>query len=456
MKIFRVLPFIVLCVFCSAQWSASAEFQPIGTDAMSMGGAGVAAASGSYATYYNPALLAVPTHGMVICVSPGIGFRESNLVDSVDTLADIQIEDTLGELESPDDFDYTNLNVNFLPGDRVNIQGDLPGSIQSDFQTITKHLRILSDSNGLQLMPSMSLGIQAGQWGFGAYGLSEATATSVIARDKLDIIVKTEENGQTFYVEYDPATNEFSQQDRAAYEARSLEYAIENNETYLKITGLSYVEIPIGYGHQFQTEYGDISVGSAVKIMPGWTYSAIIDIDTESDDIVEEFEESEETDTAWGLDLGFLYSHPAVPGFSTGLVFKNINTPEFDTSGTETLEVDPQARIGFAYRMWENRITLALDADLTTNETYIPGYDTRFIGGGVNFHPYSWLSLRGGLMQNVAETDEGIILTGGLGFGLKWLQLDLGGQYSTKSGEFDGNEIPRYGRVQLALVSKWG
>jgi hypothetical protein len=100
-------------------------------------------------------------------------------------------------------------------------------------------------------------------------------------------------------------------------------------------------------------------------------------------------------------------------------------------------------------------LTLAFDMDLTTNKTYIPNYDARFVGGGVAFHPASWFSVRGGLMENLKESDEGLIYTAGLGFGLKWFQLDLAGEVSSKKGEYDGNQIPRYARVQLALVSKW-
>ena len=69
------------------------EFQPLGFKSMSMGGAGVASASGSYAAYYNPALLAVHKHGLEIAISPGIAYREINLVDSIDTLAALEIVD---------------------------------------------------------------------------------------------------------------------------------------------------------------------------------------------------------------------------------------------------------------------------------------------------------------------------------------------------------------------------
>ena len=58
-------------------------------------------------------------------------------------------------------------------------------------------------------------------------------------------------------------------------------------------------------------------------------------------------------------------------------------------------------------------------------------------------------------MSNMKESVEGTVLTGGLSLGVKWLQIDVAGQYSMKEGEFDGSKIPRYSKVQIALVSKW-
>ncbi len=58
-------------------------------------------------------------------------------------------------------------------------------------------------------------------------------------------------------------------------------------------------------------------------------------------------------------------------------------------------------------------------------------------------------------MRNIQESDDGTIYTAGLGFGLKWIQLDITGQASDKKAEYEGDEIPRYLRVQVALVSKW-
>ena len=93
--------------------------------------------------------------------------------------------------------------------------------------------------------------------------------------------------------------------------------------------------------------------------------------------------------------------------------------------------------------------------DITNNKTFIQGYESQFIGAGAGFHPYSWLCFRTGIMDNIRESHEGTILTAGLGIGVKWLQLDIAGQMSTKKTEYDRKDIPRYAQVQICLLSKW-
>ena len=412
------------------------EFQPIGFESASMGGAGVASAKGSYAPYYNPALLAEHKHGAQISLSAGAGIREVNVVDHIDCLADIEIDETLDQI------------ANNAPHSGTNTESD-----RNNIATIKNELKALSESNGLQVMPSAALGIQVGNFGFGAYGLSEATAYAVIDDSRLDIIVKDENTG--LYYKYDESNDKYSDSTFDEYKQSSLEYALDEGLTYLKLTGLAYLEIPVSYGHQFTTEWGNLYCGGSFKIMPGYTFDDEIKVDTESGDVDSELEEAEKRDTSWGIDLGLLYKPSRLPNLSLGLVGKNLNTPKFDTATGNSLKVKPQVRAGFAYDFWDDRLTIAIDADLTNNETFIPDYDSQFIGGGINYHPFSWLSLRGGAMKNLQESYVGAVYTAGLGCGLKWFQLDIAGQISSKKGEYDGEEIPRYARIQVALVSKW-
>ncbi|MBW2638044.1 MAG: conjugal transfer protein TraF [Deltaproteobacteria bacterium] len=435
---------VIVISLTTATPAFAGEFQTIGFEAVSMGGAGVATASGSFAPYYNPALLAEHRNKTEVSLSAGIGLREINVADSIDKLADIDIEDTLNKLSDEIVFSFPN-----------------PPTLESDFvgdiKAIRSELSSIPDTNGLQVMPTVSLGTQIGNFGFGFYGLSEATGHAVVDKDRLDIIIATGDS-RIPYVEYDEErdpSDPLIVSNRTEYEQRSLQYALENGQTYLDLTGLAYVEVPFAYGHRFSTKMGTIDVGGALKLMPGYTFEKKIKIDTESGNIDDELKDAEESDLGYGVDLGVLYKPQKLPRLSIGLVGKNLNTPEFDTTSGATLKVEPQVRAGAAYDFLNDKVTVALDADLTKNETFIEDYYSQFIGGGIAYRPVNWFSLRGGAMRNLQESNDGTILTAGLGFGLKYLQLDISGQYSTEEGEYNGDSFPRCSRVEIALVSKW-
>ncbi|MGA1866943.1 MAG: conjugal transfer protein TraF [bacterium] len=433
------------------------EFPSLGFEAASMGGAGVASANGSFAPYYNPALLPEHSNGFEMSVSTGVGIREVNVVDHIDNLAEIGIEDTFSQVE---DEAFADPCIDWSSG-TLTFYAGLDPNVREDIRAIKHELdSIANDMNGIQIMPSLTVAMQVWNLGFGVYGISEATAYGIIDPERTDFIV--EDSG--VYVRYDPNTDQLILTDPNDYRNNSLQYAVEgdpndpdvNPTTYLKLAGLAYMEIPISYGHKFITsDWGDINVGASFKLMPGYTYDHEIKLDTESGDLEDQMEDAQKSDMSWGIDLGVLYKPVVLPNLTIGLAAKNINTPKFETATGGHFEVKPQIRAGFAYKLWENRITMALDMDLTKNETFIPDYDSQYIGGGINFHPLSWFSLRAGAMSNIQESIEGTVLTGGLSLGIKWLQIDVAGQYSMKEGEFDGSKIPRYSKVQVALVSKW-
>jgi len=430
---------LVAMVFCGVSAMAM-EFHQIGYEAISMGGAGVASSKNSFAAYYNPALLPEHTHSVNVSFSVMYGYREVNISDHVDNLSDIDIDETIDELSSA-----------------FNSGGSLSASeiIQENVKTIKSELRALGVKNGVQMTPSIALGVQAGNFGFGAFAVSEASASAIVDTSRLDLIFEENVNGITGYVAYDDVNNSFSIVGKDEYQARSIEYAINNNLTYIKLGGLAYIEIPISYGRRFTTEFGNINVGASLKIMPGYTFEYTLDIDTEADDIADTWQDYYNEDTSFGIDVGLLYKPLMFENLSVGLVMKNLNSPEFDTVSGRSLEAEPQIRAGIAYDFLGDHITLAIDLDLTKNETFIDNYYSQYIGGGINLHHFSWLSLRAGIAQNIQESVEGTLLTGGLGIGTKWIQLDIAGQYGTKSETVSGDEIPRTAKIQIAFISKW-
>ncbi len=427
-----------LCIAASA--ASAMSFQPLGFESMGMGGAGVASATGSMAAYYNPALLSVNGHKTEVVLSGGVGVSEYNLAENLDRLSN---DDFTGTLQRIAD-NAPNSGQNIPSGDNVRMQDAL--GVLKDMS---------GQTSGLVLTPGGAFGVQVKNFGIGLYVSSEATAMPVIDPNRLDLIVLGNVSGQDYYAAYDPITDTYTQSDQATYESSSLEYAVNNGYTYLSLKGLSVGEVPFGYGHAFETSAGTIGVGGALKYMYGITYDTKVSIDTSSGDVSDSFKDRDRKSSALGVDLGAYYTPKAEPNLRFGIVGKNLNAPEFDTITNEVYKIDPMVRAGVYYAGLDHWLDIAVDFDLTANKTFLDDKDSQYIGGGINMHPNQWFSLRLGAMQNIADDTFGTVLTGGLGLGFKYLQIDLSGMVSTETGYYDGNEIPRYARVNLAIVSRW-
>ncbi len=426
--------------FVAAAAAQAMSFQPLGFESMGMGGAGVASSTGSMAAYYNPALLAVNGHKTEIVLSGGIGVSEYNLAENIDRLSNDDLSGTIQRIADNAPIDGSNT----ANGDSARMQDAL--SVLKDMSGRT---------SGLVLTPGGAFGVQVQNFGIGVYVTSEATATPIIDPNRLDLVVLGTYNGQDYYAAYDPITDTYTQSDQATYEATSLEYALNNNLTYLSLQGLSIGEVPFSYGHAFETSAGTIGVGGSMKYMYGLTYDTKVGIDTNSGDLNDAFKDRDRSSSALGVDLGAYYTPAAEPNLRFGIVGKNLNSPEFDTVTERVYKVDPMVRAGVYYAGLDHWLDFAFDIDLTANKTFLDDIDSQYIGGGINIHPNQWFSLRLGAMQNVADDTFGTVLTAGLGLGFKQLQFDISGMMSTETGYYDGNDIPRYARVNFALVSRW-
>lgn len=421
---------ITVAVILMSSPAYAIEFAPVGSEELSMGGAGVASARSAYAPYYNPALLAEYKNNVDIAFAAGASVRDVDLAKQIDELSDLDI---YGSIE----------NISQNPTKYVN-------NIENSINILSS----IPEENGLQVMPGVNLGCQIKQFGIGLYTISEGTATAVIDRQHMDIVIDA---GSGVYLRYDPSdpTNPIptTQED---YEETSIEYALENGLTYIDLTGLAYIEIPISGGYQFNTRLGKIDVGGSIKVMPGYTIDRNISIETSSGDILKDLKKDTKSSVSWGIDLGLLYKPPKLDKLSIGVVGKNLNTPQFKTASYDHLKVKPMARAGIAYDgLFTDMLSVAIDCDLTKNETYIPDYYSQYVGGGLNFHPVKWFSVRAGLMQNFQESKEGLIITGGLGIGPQVFRVDLSAFGSTKKGSYNGNSIPEYAKVQLGITSSW-
>lgn len=151
------------------------------------------------------------------------------------------------------------------------------------------------------------------------------------------------------------------------------------------------------------------------------------------------------TTTKLGLDIGLIYNKNN--NLRYGLVIRNLNSPKFSYPGSSSLEdyqLKRQIRAGVSFKT-NKSVVLALDGDVTKNDTLLKGYQSQNLSAGIEYPLYSpHLVLRGGYMKNLTEDDIGSIYT--LGFGLNFLQLeaDIGGGISGKKTKRSktGKEYP--------------
>lgn len=410
------------------------EFQSLGGLSTSMGGAGVASASGSLAGYYNPALL-TQKKGVEVSLGVGLGVRENNIGEKIDKLSNMNLTDIVDRVANNAPIPQSNRRE-----DRDNIK---------EAQDI---LKSIGSNNGVSLMPSAYLGVQYDNMSIGVYTTSDIALSADIDSQHTGLSVKDEDNG--LYYTYDPINDTYGLTDRTNYEQNSLQYALDNNLSTLKGQGLLTVEVPISYAQAFDLPQGELSVGGSLKLIHGVTYTQTLSVDsdnaTDSDTLKENKKESDNI----GIDVGLLFKPSNLQKLQVGLVAKNLNSPSFDTAHGKKLKADLQLRTGLQYNI-NDSLDVAGDLDLTSNKTLIHGYESQMLGAGVNYHPVTWFALRGGLMQNIANSNDGVVYTAGLALGPEAFQLDISAQMASNSGRYDGNDIPKYAKVNVALVSKW-
>lgn len=478
---------LVVTLFFICTLSAGAyEFQPLGFESIGMGGAGVASARGPMAGYYNPALLTKETYTFEFNLGGGASMRENNLADNIDQLSKLELTDTVERIR-----DGLSLNPS-MPFTAITDQ---------DRENVVKAkgvLTNLSTGNSFSLMPSVSVGARINHFALGVFATSDVAAEAVVSGSNTELIFKNTQSisgmgsDVTVYYAYNPGVpGDVSQpqqytfsvydQNGAAidptsipgfstpagctydetltptqYEKASLQYAVTDaKSTNLRLQGIALTEIPISYAGRVKTPVGTLSLGASAKAMQGITYGQTIDVDTDTDELADRFDDDKMTSTAFGVDAGVLFQPYVMKHLTLGVVGKNLNSPQFKTANAaENFMVDPMYRAGAAYGLFNDHLDLAVDYDLSKNDTAF-GYKAQYLGGGINLHPSSWLSIRAGAMSNMADDTEGIIYTGGFGIGLKWVQFDVSAEASSKTGIYDGNEVPSYAKVNAALISRW-
>ncbi len=403
-------------------------FLSLGYKSVSMGGACVASSANSLAVYNNPALLAKNKKKWEFSAGGGISTYDHGASAPVQRIDDINFLDVLEKASN-----------------------DIEALTIQDKQTLIegKNIVLKMNNDAIELNPQGYFGGKINNIGFGIFGYTDGAAIAKISQNHDQLIF---ENDGHYYKLNDDGSYQAS--NATEYQTRSMQYALDQGLSYLQIKGIAIYEVPVGYGHKFELSGGNLMVGGAIKYMYGISYVEKYKIDN-SGSISGNDSKKDTSSSNVSLDFGIAYIPSFTKDLTLGLVAKNLTAPTFDTVMGSDIKIDPLVRVGIAYNIF-NTLEFALDYDITSNSTVIPDEDYQVLGGGLNWHPNDWFSLRGGLMQNLDTEDKaGLVYTAGLGIGFPKFSLDISGCYSSNQSTLDSTEVPTYAKVNVALVSKW-
>jgi hypothetical protein len=151
---------------------------------------------------------------------------------------------------------------------------------------------------------------------------------------------------------------------------------------------------------------------------------------------------STEVSYSFGVDVGILVR--PMKELTLGLTAKNLNNPRFKFSSGTYIEMQTQVRLGVLFQPFK-MLKLALDYDVFKNASYVlDGFYSQLVSLGAEFSPLDnkliALHIRAGGFKNIAEEEENIIGTLGLGLRLLIFELDVGVAVSTGTVAYVGKQ----------------
>jgi hypothetical protein len=371
------------------------EFRTFNPRALAMGTACVARPSPAYAAYYNPAALAISAdRNNAFALSLGLRAEETGIAEHLDTLMDMNWDAAIN-----------------------NPQGAAATAILNEITQITS-------SEGVLVVPTAAFGLKVGQFGFGVYAGGELALYTDIDTTHINQTDPLNDGNSFFY-----------------------------NESELYVQALMPIEIPFAYGREIEIGSAKLNVGGALKLVEGITFDFRTNVTATTDTLQDILSDSKEMSMAVGIDLGVQYQ-AMDDALAVGLVLKNVLAPKFDTAAGRTFKEELQARGGVAYT-FSDKLSAAIDLDLTENKTLIVGHGSRQLGAGVCYQLGPRFALRGGIMTNLAADDSAISISLGLSLGGEAFHFDLAGVVPTEWQDLQDVTVPGQGSLMLAAGRAW-
>lgn len=384
--------------------AAHAEsFNVANPDSMAMGGAGVALPNPATSTLFNPAELSVTPkeyrNGFNLGLSVGAeAYDPHNVIQKIN-----QGRETLNRLQQ----EVSNLG---------------PSSSQAQYNAIANN--IVDISYDLTLMNRHSVAAMFGTnlvVNHAGHGLGIGLTISGTANVA----------SQTVYTSHDKTYLANIQ-----LAAKNRNYATLGNFSEKELTsnvravGVGIAQAGLTLSHQFHVVGQSLSIGVTPKVMDIYTINVS---SSPSNAKTSEWTKSRYRNqhTAVNADLGILkHFHN---GVYTGVTVHNIVPEHFktqpDSKGrVETVDIDPEARVGVGYgHSWYR---LGVDADLTRNQPLPLVKATRYVGAGGEINAFGWMQLRAGYRWDTLDSARNVV-TAGVGFSpFNVVHIDMGGLYA--------------------------
>jgi len=374
--------------------ASAAQFSVVGPRALGMGGASVASVNDSTAVYWNPAALA--------------DFRR----------VDIRIPASAGardHVDLKDKWDRLN-NIDAL------VQSFDPAAI-SEARSLLFDLNKPKSGADLDASAGLLVSVPIGNSAIALSGMGLTNAGIYPTVDTLN-------TSATFTPLPVPAN------------------FVGNNNSAVTGFGITAVEPAISFGTSFGST---LFVGANAKMIYAKTYvhSELLKSGT-FDTFEDNFDRSETSTNKASADAGILFK--PIEQFAIGLVGRNLNGPIFPVSGIfavkdpatgavslspdrKEIKLDPQYRAGIAWKPLQT-FTLAVDYDLSKNQTFTPGFEDQTLAVGLEKTLFSeYLNIRLGAYKNLAENGTKAVYTAGLGFRIFALRLNVAGAYNSNKDE---------------------
>lgn len=377
-KLIRIVFLAILMTTLSLCVQAQ-RFWKIGTRALGMGGAYVAAADDSLSAYWNPAGVSFFQRYDLSFSYGTLAQQEGKLINIVNDIVELDIKNA----KAPYD------------------DGALSSAVE--------HLKSLSQE-GINASGNVQMGFFSSG---GSWGASVLEWQGALIRPGVDLT----------NIDLSPDSPNF----------------IKNNTSYLHSQGIKGREYILTLAYPILIS--QLIVGFNLKYMQLYTYQTDTLILTSLENtvkarslVVDTFEEPLAYGKGFSFDFGVLAE--LTPHLRIGLVGKNFRKPTFQLDNEEELQLNAQWRSGIAITPNPSTI-ISVDFDLTKNKWIGDDLEFRELAAGFE----KWISnyrfaIRGGGCYNLNAKEGGLVYTGGGSVRMSTLFIDFAIAYQPHLNDF--------------------